>query len=72
MAAAEGRPDDARQILNGPGRESSRHAVAVIRHLFAGFCAPLVAAFGDDDQIVTVYHDLIDYGGTWLFLQANT
>jgi hypothetical protein len=72
MAAAEGRLDQARQILNGPERESWRHAVAVVRRLSAGFCAPLVAAFGDDDHIVALYDDLAGYGGTWLVNFTNT
>ena len=46
MAAAEGRLDHARGILNGREREPWRGALAGVRHISAGLCAPLVAAFG--------------------------
>jgi hypothetical protein len=72
VAAAEGRVDDARQVLNGPERESWRHAVAVVQHKAAGFCAPLVAAFGDHDHIGALYDYLIDHSGTWLVQYTNT
>jgi hypothetical protein len=71
LAAADGRLDQARYLVNGPERESWRHAGAVVRHLFAGFCAPLVAALGDRDQIVALYDDLIDHSGTWLLQFTN-
>ena len=72
LAAAEGRVDDARQILNGPEREPWRRAAAVCRHMSAGSCAPLVAALGDPDQIVALYDELVDYSGTWLVQFTNT
>ena len=72
MAVAEGRVDHARQILNGPEREPWRRAVASLRHMSAGFCAPLVAALGDHDQIVALHDELIDYSGTWLVKFTNT
>ena len=71
VAAAQGRVDDARQVLNGPERESWRHAVAVIQHKAAGFCAPFVAAFGDHDHIVALYDYLTDHSGTWLVQYTN-
>ena len=72
VAAAEGRVDHARQILNGREREPWRRALAALRHMGAGFCAPLVAALGDHDQIVALHEELIDYSGTWLVNFTNT
>jgi hypothetical protein len=72
VAAAEGRVDDARHILNGPEREAWRRAFASLRHMSAALCAPLVAALGDNDQIVALHDELIDYSGTWLVNFTNT
>jgi class 3 adenylate cyclase/tetratricopeptide (TPR) repeat protein len=71
VAAAEGRVDDARQVLNGPERESWWHAVATVQHKAAGFSAPFVAAFGDHDHIVALYDYLIDHSGTWVVQYTN-
>ena len=50
VAVAAGQVDQAREVLNGRERDW-RSAVAPLRHMAAGFCAPLVAALGDHDQI---------------------
>jgi class 3 adenylate cyclase/tetratricopeptide (TPR) repeat protein len=71
LAVADGQLGRARHILNGPERESWRHAGAVAQLASAGFCAPLVAALGDHDQIVALYDDLIDSSGTWLLVHTN-
>jgi tetratricopeptide (TPR) repeat protein len=72
LAAAEGRRDEACEILNGPEREAWRRTGAIFRHAVTAFCAPLVAAFGDNDQMVALYEDLIEYSGTWLVVFTNT
>jgi hypothetical protein len=71
LAAAAGRLDQAREILNGPEREPWRRCAATTQHLWAGFCASLVAALGDHDQIAALYDDLIDNSGTWLLVGTN-
>jgi hypothetical protein len=38
----------------------------------AGWSAWPVAAFGDSDQIVAVYDELVDHSGTWVVNFANT
>jgi len=72
VAVGEGRVDHARQILNGRERELWRRTAAFGRLMTAGFCAPLVAALGDHDQIVALYDELIDFSGTWLVNFTNT
>jgi tetratricopeptide (TPR) repeat protein len=72
VAAAEGRVDHARQILNGAEREPWRRTAVGARHMSAAFCAPLVAALGDHDQIVALHDELVDYSGTWLVQFTNT
>jgi hypothetical protein len=72
VAVAEGRVDHARRFLNGREREPWRRAIATLRHMGAGFCAPLVAALGDSDQIVALHEELIDHSGTWLVNFTNT
>jgi hypothetical protein len=71
LAATEGRPEEARQILNGPEREVWRRTGAIFRHAITGLCAPLVAEFGDNGHIIAAYEDLFDYSGTWLVVQTN-